>query len=326
MLLALDNFEQVLDAAPVVNELLGACPRLVVLVTSRAALHLSGEQLVLVPPLPAPDPERALPLDQLRQVDAVRLFVERARSARDDFVLSEANAALIAGICARLDGVPLALELAAARLRVLSPRALLAHLEHRLRLLTGGPHDQPVRLQTMRDTIAWSYDLLGPNQQRLFRQLAVFVGGWTLEAAEAVCGGDLDVLDGLDVLVDHSLVGQIEQPDGSGRFGMLETVREYALEQLEASGEAAAIRACHASAYLALAEAQHPMMVAHEATGSPHNYLFTTRADLGEHEFGAWLARMESEQDNLRAALAWLLDTRADERALRLAVALGTFW
>jgi predicted ATPase len=326
LLLALDNFEQVLDAAPVVNELLDTCPRLTVLVTSRAALHLSGEQLVLVPPLRVPDPERTLPLDQLLQVDAVRLFVERARSARDDFALSDANVAVIGGICARLDGLPLALELAAARVRVLSPQALLAHLEHRLRLLTGGPHDQPARLQTLRDTIDWSYDLLSSDEQRLFRQLAVFVGGWTLEAAEAVCGGGLDVLDGLDVLVDHSLVGQVELPDGPGRFGMLETIREYALELLEASDEAAAIRTRHANAYLALAEAQHPQMVAHEGTGEQYSYLATTRADLGEHEFGAWLARLESEQDNLRAALAWLLDTHADELALRLAVALGGFW
>ena len=326
MLLVLDNFEQVLHAASVVDELLVACPRLSVLVTSRAALRLSGERIGLVTPLLVPDPKRALPLDQLQQLDAIRLFVERAQAARADFVLTSANAPAIIAICVRLDGLPLALELAAARIRLLSPRALLAQLEHRLRLLTSGPQDQPVRLQTLRNTIAWSYDLLEPDQQRLFRRLAVFAGGWTLEAAEAVFGAELDVLAGLSLLVDHSLVQPVEQVDGVTRFAMLETIREYAVEQLTVSDEVDAIRARHAAFYLALAEEGHPEIGGIEESGERYPHQFAPRPGIGENEIGAWLGRLEPEQDNLRAALAWLLGTTEVELALRLASALGTFW
>jgi predicted ATPase len=298
-----------------------------VLVTSRAALHLSGEQLVRVPPLTVPDAEQVLPPPLMGQVDAVRLFVERARSVRDDFVLTDANVKVIASICARLEGVPLAVELAAARVRVLSPQALLAQLEHRLRLLTSGPRDQPARLQTMRNTIAWSYDLLSPAQQALFRHLAVFAGGSSLEMVETVCGGDeFDVLEGLSVLVDHSMLGQVEQADGSGRFTMLETIREYAFDQLERSGEAAEVQGRHARACLAFVEAGYPWSREFGKSGERHLYLISTRPGLGEHDIGNWLARVEPEHANLRAALAWFLHTNEDELALRLADALGKFW
>jgi predicted ATPase len=327
LLLVLDNFEHLIDAADVVGQLLDACPQLTVLVTSRAALHLSGERLVRVPPLAVPDAERVLPSDQVSQVDAVRLFVERARSARDDFDPGDASASVIGSICARLDGVPLAIELAAARVRVLSPQALLAHLEHRLRLLTGGPQDQPARLQTMNNTIAWSYDLLSPAQQALFRHLSVFAGGCTMEMAEIVCGGvDLDVLEGLSVLVDHSLLGQVEHADGSGRFTMLETIREYAFDQLERSGDAAEVQGRHARACFAFVEAGYPWAREFGTSGERHLYLISTRPGLGEHDIRNWLARVEPEHANLRAALTWFLDTNEDELALRLAAALGKFW
>lgn len=325
-LLVLDNFEQVLDAAAVVSDLLVACPRLTVLVTSRAVLYISGEHTVTVEPLALANAERLPPLDQLSEIESIRLFVERAQAARADFALTEANAAAIAAICARADGLPLALELAAARVRMHSPSALLANLERRLRLLAGGPRDQPARLRALRDTIAWSYELLGADEQCLFRRLAVFAGGWTQTAAEAVCGDELDVLAGLGVLVDHSLVRQLEQPDGSTRFGMLETIREYAAEQLEAHGEAAGIQARHASFYVKLAEAGHPRLGEVEASGEQHYHRWVSRPGMRMYEFAAWLGLLESEQDNLRAALACLLNTRSGEQALRLANLLGPFW
>jgi non-specific serine/threonine protein kinase len=326
MLLVLDNFEQVLEAAVLVGDLLTACPRLTVLVTSRAVLRLSGEHSVTVEPLALADSEQLPALDRLTEIASIRLFVERARAAHGNFALTEGNAATVAAICTRLDGLPLALELAAARVRLLTPNTLLAQLEQRLRLLVGGPRDAPARQQTLRDTIAWSVDLLGADAACLLRRLAVFAGGWTLEAAEAVCGNELDVLAGLSVLVDHSLVGRVEQPDGSTRFGMLETIREYAAQQLEISGEADVIQARHATVYLNLAEAGHPRIGEIEESGERHLHRWTNRPGKGMHELAVWLGRLEPEQDNLRAALAWLLDTRASEPALRLASALGVFW
>jgi non-specific serine/threonine protein kinase len=311
-LLVLDNFEQLLPAAPLVGELLAACPGLAVLVTSRAVLHLYGEHDVVVAPLALPDPRRLPPLDQLAQVEAVRLFVERARAARGEFALTDANAAAIADICARLDGLPLAIELAASRSRLLSPQALLARLEQRLPVLTGGPRDAPERQQTMRDTIAWSYDLLNADQQRLFRQLAVFAGGWTLEAADAVGGLDLEpsrdatqaVLEGIDALVDHSLVRQIEQSDGSVRFDMLETIREYGRERLDAHAETEVTRRRHAAYFL---HTFAPATMSFEATTS------------GE------LARADTEHDNVRSALGWALEHDA-AAAIRCLETFGVYW
>jgi non-specific serine/threonine protein kinase len=304
LLLVVDNLEHLLPAASLIADLLGACPDLAILVTSRAVLHLSGEHVYLVPPLALPDTRRLPPLEELGQVEAVRLFVDRARAARSGFALTGGNAPAAAAICARLDGLPLAIELAAARGRLLSPPALLALLDQRLRVLTGGPRDVPDRQQTMRATIAWSYDLLSPGQQRLLRRLAVFAGGWTLEAAEAVCDPDLDVFEGLAALVDHSLVHQIQQTDGTVRFGMLETMREYALDQLAASGETDETRARHAHAFLRLAEALNPDI------------------DLGSVPE----PRLVPELENLRAALTWFDEVRDVERCLQLTCEMGSLW
>jgi predicted ATPase/DNA-binding SARP family transcriptional activator len=313
LLLVLDNFEQVLDAVPLVGQLLAACPRLKVLVTSRAMLHLYGEHDFPVPPLMLPVRRPLPPLDRLTRCEAVRLFIERARAVKPDFAVTNDNAPEVAEICHRLDGLPLAIELAAARIRLLPPRALLGRLlgapgAAPLQLLTGGARDLPARQQTLRATIAWSYDLLDEAEQTLFRRLAVFVGSCTIEAAEAVAGdggwemavGDDTpapapspnsrlpppaVLDGLASLVDNSLLRQVDLEEGEPRFAMLETIREYGLERLEASGEAPALRRRHAEHYLALAEDAEPK--------------------LRGAEQAEWLARLEQEHDNLRAALAW---------------------
>jgi len=300
VLLVLDNFEHLLAAAPVVSDLLIACPDLAVLVTSRARLRLSGERVVPVAPL-ALSP-------------AVALFAERANAAASDFVLTDTNAPAVAAICARLDGLPLAIELAASRVGHLPPVALLARLERRLPLLTGGPRDTPARLRTMRDAITWSHELLRPEEQAVFRRLAVFVGGCPLAAAEAVCQPDLEiaVVDGIGALVDTSLLRLAEGPgaaagsEGEPRFAMLETIREYGLEQLHACGEATAMRDAHAAYYLQLAERAEPAFVGPEQT--------------------AWLDRLEAELDNLRAALAWLCERGDAETALRLAGSLHRFW
>jgi tetratricopeptide (TPR) repeat protein len=245
------------------------------------------------------------------QYAAVQLFVARAQASQPSFALTEANAGAVAEICRRLDGLPLAIELAAARVKLLPPHALVARLNDRFALLTGGARDQPSRQQTLRATIDWSYNLLSPVEQRLFRRLAVFVGGWTLEAAAAVCDteGDLgvDVLDGMQTLIDRSLVRQQEGADGEVRFRRLETIREYASGQLEASGEAEALQLRHAEYFLALAEEAEPHMYGSEQR--------------------AWLRRMEVEQDNLRAALAWSLGAHGNaELGLRLAGAHTNFW
>ncbi len=268
LLLLLDNFEQVIAAAPLIVELLAAAPRLKILVTSRVVLRLSGEREFAVPPLALPSEEarrqnQELPpagrdtvldsgfsvlssAEALTQYEAVRLFVERAQAVRADFAVTRENPPAIAEIRARLDGLPLAIELAAVRVKLFAPQALLARLNDRFALLTGGARDLPARQRTLRTTMDWSYHLLTPAEQRLFRRLAVFVGGWTLDAAEAVCdiGGDLglSVLDGMQALVDNSLVRQEEGPDGAPRFRRLETIHQYAIERLEESGEAAALR------------------------------------------------------------------------------------
>ncbi|MBI3973469.1 MAG: adenylate/guanylate cyclase domain-containing protein [Chloroflexi bacterium] len=310
LLLVLDNFEHVLGAAPDVASLLAACPQLKVLVTSRAVLRLYGEHEFRVPPLQLPDPKRRPPVERLAQCEAVRLFVERAQAVKADFALTEENAPAVTEICQRLDGLPLAIELAAARIRLLTPPAILARLERRLPLLTGGARDLPVRQQTLRGAIAWSYDLLDPGQKALFRRLSVFVGGCTLEAAAVVCdmpgGPDLELLDGLESLVAKSLLRQEEVAGREPRFQMLETIREYALERLAESGEEDALRRRHADFFLTLAAA------AESAMAGPQ------QAD--------WLDRLETEHDNLRPALRWSVETREAGRGLRLGAILCRFW
>ena len=310
LLLLLDNFEQLVSAAPIVAELLVAAPRLRVLVTSRTSLHLSGEHEFVVPPLSLPDLRKLPPLDRLTEYGAVRLFIERAQAVQSDFAMTEGNAATIAAICHQVDGLPLAIELAAGRSKLFSPQALLPRLRNRLKLLVGGAQDLPLRQQTLRGTIAWSYDLLEEAEKRLFRRLAVFVGGCTLEAAEAICNahGDLeiDVLDAVAGLVDKSLLRQETQADGEPRLLMLETIREYALERLEASGEAEALRRQHEIFFLAMAEEAEPK--------------------LRSAEQSTWRSRLEAEHDNLRAALRWTLENQEAEMGLRLAGALYWSW
>ena len=310
LLLLLDNFEQVLPAAPLVADLLAAAPGIKILVTSRASLGLYGEHDLHVPPLQLPDPKHLPSLDRLSQYEAVRLFIERAQAAKEDFAVTNENAPAVAEICVRLDGLPLAIELAAARVRLLPPRALLQRLSSRLKLLTGGGRNLPARQQTLRGAIDWSYSLLNPAEQTLFARLAVFVGGRTVDAVEAICNaaGDLpiDPLDGVGSLLDKSLLRQEEGPDGEARLVMLETIHEYARERLDVSGEGAALRRQHLAYFLALAEQAEP-----ELRGAAQV---------------AWLHRLETEHENLRAALQWALGTGEAELAVRLASALAWFW
>jgi predicted ATPase len=310
LLLVLDNFEQVVEASPLVGELLSSCPRLKVLATSRTALRLYGEQGYEVPSLEVPDPGRLLPIDKLNQYEAVRLFVERAQAAKVDFSITKENAPAVAEICARLDGLPLAIELAAARIKLLPPQAMLKRLGSRLKLLTGGARDLPTRQRTLRGTIEWSHDLLDKGERTLFARLAVFSGGRTLEAIAAVCDaeGDLpvDALDGVESLLEKSLLRQEEGPEGEPRFVMLETIHEFARERLQASGEAEEVRRLHAEHFLALAEEAEPKLTAPDQV--------------------AWLEQLEAEHDNMRAALAWLLEQEEANLALRLEGALWRFW
>src|SRR5438034_2784756 len=311
LLLLLDNFEQILPAAPALVELLLACPSIKILVTSRAVLHVEGEYEFSVPPLSLPDPLHLPAYEQLLHYAAVALFVERAQMVKPQFVLSEDNAAAVVQICIRLDGLPLSLELAAARSRLLPPQALLERLNHLLAVLTGGRQDAPTRQQTLRDTIRWSYDLLNAQEQRCFRRLAIFVGGCTLEAAEAVCSAAADLsLPAMDLvasLLDKSLLQQSDQAGDEPRLLMLETIREYALERLADSGEVEAIEQRHAMYYLILAE-----------QGDPE--LFGQQQHL-------WVNRLTRDSENLRAALLWLYGRRQhQEPLLRLAGSLGWFW
>jgi predicted ATPase/class 3 adenylate cyclase len=308
LLLVLDNFEQVAAGAATVADLLAACPGLAVLATSRTRLRLRGEQELAVPPLALPEPGRPPSLERLTQYEAVALFIARARELRPDFAVTNENAPAVAAICARLDGLPLAIELAAARVKLLPPQAMLPRLERRLGLLTGGAWDLPVRQRTMRDAIAWSHDLLSEEEQTLFRRLAVFAGGCTMEAAEAVAGSDggLDVLTGLAALVDGSLLREGEDPSGEPRFTMLETIREYALERLEASDEATPIRQRHTDWCLAFAD--------------------RAPAGLAGSEQESWLGRVDAEHDNLRAALGWGRERGEVEQGLGIVVGLCPFW
>jgi predicted ATPase/class 3 adenylate cyclase len=308
VLLVLDNFEQVIDAAASVNELLAACPNLVVMVSSRIVLRVSGEQEYLVPPLGLPDPARLPPLAQLSQYESVALFIERARAVKPGFEVTNENAPAVAEICVRLDGLPLAIELAAARVRILTPQAMLSRLTDRLGLLSSGSRDLPERQQTLRGAIAWSHDMLDERERSLFSDLSVFVGGASLEAIERVCGAGLegDLVDVLASLVEKSLVRQGEGVGGEPRFRMLETIREFAAEQAAASGRREALRAAHAAAFLELAETAGPMAMSSEK----------------RH----WLDRLEEEHDNLRAAMSWAVETGDAATALTIGARLWRFW
>ncbi|MFN8591652.1 MAG: LuxR C-terminal-related transcriptional regulator [Thermomicrobiales bacterium] len=309
-LLLLDNVEQVVSAAPFIADLLFACPRLSMLATSRMPLRISGEHLIDVPPLLQSGTDLPPEVIAAAPSPAIQLFVARAQAARHDFALDANNAADISAICRRLDGLPLAIELAAARSPALPPSALLARLDQRLPLLTSGARDAPARQRTMRDAIAWSYDLLPDPQQRLFRRLAIFAGGFALEAAESVIAklgiGDDPVSDGVFALVDASLLRMASRVDGEPRFLMLETVREYGLAQLAASGEEVALRDAHAAWCLALAE---------EAD-----------REWWRAQTSSWPLRMEVEYPNFREALSWLEHHQAFESGMRLAIALSWFW
>jgi predicted ATPase/DNA-binding winged helix-turn-helix (wHTH) protein len=295
-LLVLDNFEQVLAAATIVADILEACPSLKVLVTSRAALRIYGEQ--------------EFPVSPLAQDSAIELFIQRASAVRPSFSMTPENAPAIREICSRLDGLPLAIELAAARTRVLSPSTMLDRLESRLQLLTGGALDLPQRQQTLRSTIDWSHGLLNEAEQKLFRRLSVFVGGCTMEAAEAVCNTrrdlDIDLFEGLSSLVDKNLLQNVDRGGSESRLEMLETIREYALERLAESGEESATRRAHAAYCLILAEEGNP--------------------ELGPADRAAWLARCDIEIDNFRSALDWLYHNLEIEWGLRLSMALFRFW
>jgi predicted ATPase/transcriptional regulator with XRE-family HTH domain len=310
LLLVLDNFEQVVQAGPEITQLLAACPRVKALVTSRIALRVRGEHEFAVPPLVTPDLAHLPTPEDLTRYAAVTLFVQRAQAVKPTFAVTPALAPVIAAICTRLDGVPLALELAAARIKLLPPRALLARLDESLALLTTGAADLPERQQTMRRAIEWSYDLLNASQQRLFRRLAVFVDGWTLAAAQAVCCEDdppvARIIDELAILVNSSLVVQEEQDNDEPRFRLLQLLREYGWEQLVAHGEAAWLRSRHANYYLTLAEMAAPEM-------------------RGPHQ-RRWLACLAQEHPNLRAALDWARETQSIECGLRLGSALHSFW
>jgi predicted ATPase/class 3 adenylate cyclase len=310
MCLVVDNFEQVLDAASVVADLLAAAPRMRILATSREPLHLTGEQELAVPPLSLPDAGQPAVPEQLLRFESVVLFVQRAAAVDPGFRMNEANAAAVAELCRRLDGLPLAIELAASRVKVLSPEAILERLEHRLGLLTGGPVDVPARQRTLRGAIAWSYDLLDDAEQVVFRRLSVFAGGWTLEAAEAVAnpGTELgrDVLEVLGSLVNKSLIRRVPSDPKAVRFGMLETIREFGVEQLESAGEAEPTRDRHASHFLGIVEAAEP--------------------HLRGFDQKRWLDLLELEHDNLRAALRRSIDAGLPTTGLRLVGALWRFW
>lgn len=307
-LLLMDNFEHLISAGSEISELLTLSPNLKVVVTSQALLHVYGEHEFPVPPLAAPDPRSAAGPETLLRFPAVKLFVERAKAVKRDFTVSKENVGAIAAICARLDGLPLAIELAASRTKLLSPTAMLPRLESSLNLLTGGARDLPLRQQTLRATVDWSYSLLSPAEQSLFRRLSVFVGGCTLEAVEAVCDtkGDLglDLLDGIASMVDKSLTQQLEMEGSETRFHMLSTIREYALELLAKSGEQHLTQRAHAAYYLVLAE---------ECGG-----------ELSTHP--AWLERFDLEQHNFREALEFLIKTGDADWGMRLGSALFHFW
>jgi len=310
LLLLLDNFEQVVEASPVVAELLAACSKLKILVTSRTVLHLTGEYEFSVPPLATPNPKHGFTLAALMQYAAIKLFVQRAAAVKPDFILTHENASAVAEICFRLDGLPLAIELAAARLKLFSPQTMLARLGSRFELLKGGARDMPARHHTLQQAIAWSYDLLDAEEKALFRRLAVFAGGCSLEAVEAVCRAKNDLtcsaIDGIAALIDKSLLRQDQSADDEPRFVMLETIREYALECLRTSEDWNATKRAHADFFLALALQAEP-----ELTGPKQK---------------VWLTQLEREHDNFRAVFKWVEENGEADHGLRLGGALWRFW
>jgi predicted ATPase/DNA-binding CsgD family transcriptional regulator len=310
VLLVLDNFEQVAEASSIVSELLASSHSLKVLATSREVLHLYDEHTFPVPPLDLPEPNHLPPLEQLTQYEAVRLFTRRAMAVKPDFQVTNDNAPAVAQICYRLDGLPLAIELAAAHVRLLSPEAMLTRLEHRLPMLTGGAKDQPVRHQTLHNTIEWSYNLLGEEEQCFFRRFAVFQGGSTLDAIEVVCNADkslvADTVDVVASLIDKSLLRQAGEMGEEPRFTMLETIHEFAWEKLQQSGEAEAIARQHALYYLRMSEEAEPL--------------------LRGPEQPVWLDRLEMEHNNFRKALRWALGSGDLETAVRLSGSLWSLW
>ncbi|MEX0629564.1 MAG: adenylate/guanylate cyclase domain-containing protein [Chloroflexota bacterium] len=308
-LLVLDNFEQVDAAAPLVGELLARAPRLSVLATSRSPLRVYGEREYPVPPMGLPDPRHLPELEQFTQFESVALFIERAVAVRPDFRVDNANAPAVAEVCVRLDGLPLAIELAAARVRVLTPQAILDRLSDRLGLLSGGARDLPERQQTLRGAIAWSHDLLEDDDKRAFARLSVFAGGANLDQIEEVCFEAPDRHLALDVassLVDKSLLREESPPGGEPRFRMLETIRQFAAEQLAAINDAATYRQRHAASVLALVE--------------------RGAGEVMSPQGGEWLDRYELERDNIRAATSWALESGAAETALRLMAACWRYW
>jgi predicted ATPase/DNA-binding SARP family transcriptional activator len=309
MLLVLDNLEQLVPDVELVSRLLAAAPRLLLVATSRTPLRLAGEHEYPVPPLALPDPGAHASFEELVANDAVRLFTARAGAVDPDFQLDERNVGAVVEVCSRLDGLPLAIELAAARSKLLPPETMSRRLDRALDLLVGGAQDLPGRQRTLRATLEWSHGLLSEDERTLFARLAVFAGGWTLEAAEAVCGEDgLDVFETLSSLVDESLVRPLRRPTGEPRFRMLETIGEYAGELLESSGEAERVRRRHCEHFLALAEAQ---AAAWHAGADPQETLFRF---------------LDEELDNVRAALAWTAGAGEVELEVRLAVAARWYW
>jgi predicted ATPase len=308
MLLVLDNFEHLVEAAPVVVELLEAAGHLKVLVTSREVLRLSGEREFPVPPLSLPERRVTHSTDALAGSEAVRLFVDRAQAVRPDFTLTDELVPVVTEICRRLDGLPLAVELAAAWIRTLAPEAIADRLDRRLNLLTGGARDLPQRQRTLRATLEWSYDLLDEADRSLFERLGVFAGGWTLDAAEAVCAGDVasDVIEGLASLVEKSMVRRARAAPGEPGFEMLETIREFAVERLESRGDAERVRRAHASFFLRMALDAEPLL------------------RTGEQD--RTVERLAAENDNLRAAMRWSLDRGEPGRVARMGQALWLFW
>jgi len=310
LLLILDNFEQLVDEAPIVANLLAIAPKLKIITTSRAALNLQGEHIFHVPPLKLPQYEDNLSITRLMENESIKLFVDRAQSVRPNFSLEKENFASVVEICRRLDGLPLAIELAAARVKVLQPQAILSHLDDRLKFLKGGSRDLPARQQTLRNTLEWSYDLLGESERQLFDRLSVFVGGFTLEAVEAVCNpkGHLDILEGLTTLINNSLIRQDDTPDGEPRFTMLETIRSYALEQLTKSGELETLRRNHANFFGEVVNHR----IGFEIYSSKALY---------------WLNWLERELDNIRATISWSLDSQENiEMATQIVFSLIWFW
>ena len=308
VLLVLDNFEHVLAMAPLVGQLLAACPNLKVLVTSRSVLHLRGEYEYPAPTMTIPEPGAECELEQVSALESVRLFEERAKAANPRFELTRDNCSAVLEICRRLDGLPLALELAAARTKLLTPEAMLKRMDKSLQLLTGGSRDVPMRQRTLRAALDWDYDLLSAEEQALFRSLAVFAGGFTFDSAEAVVnGGDvyLDVFEGIDSLAGKSLLRRESSSDEDLRFGTLKIIREYAMERLRESGDAHAVHERHARYMLDLARKAEETM----------------RVSSQTH----WLVRLEQEHANIRAALQWSSEN-APEIELELAGALGSFW